>query len=541
MPRQKGMVKSKKERLQKLIEKYIKEARNSGNKIKYEDLVKKIPIDYSEGTEAFDIIITALLDNGIEIEYHDRKTLSEIYEFDDEEEWRIGDDPAKIYLKQIANLGLLTKEQEVQYAKEIDDARNKITNLLFSTKYGIKKFLEWIEQIEYEILPLEEIVGVDPNYWTSKKKNMEEKERIRTSFEKIKLAYERGKFSEIVSIIMDLRPNFRKVMEVVEKMKNKFRDFERVYLRKKDIEVAVNELEGSNLLSEEEKEELYSLKEELKVLQKEVKNYENYFGGSYEEIKKVIEEIDKFYEQYESAKNKMVAGNLRLVIGIAKKFLNRGLEFMDLIQEGNAGLIKAVEKFDYRKGYKFSTYATWWIKQSIMRAIADHARTIRIPIHMIETIMRITKASKVLMQELGREPTYEEIADYLSMPVEKVRQAIEAAREPISMDKPIGKEEDAYIGDFIADKSYATPIENSKRALLREKVMEVLDTLTPREKKIIILRFGLDDMPSRSLEEIADELGLSRERVRQIEARAIAKIMNNQRRKQKLRALLNIE
>ncbi len=541
MPRQKGMVKSKKERLQKLIEKYIKEARSNGNKIKYEDLVKKIPSDYSEGTEAFDIIITALLDNGIEIEYHDRKTLSEIYELDDEEEGRIGDDPAKIYLKQIANLGLLTREQEVQYAKEIDDAKNEITKLLFSTKYGIKKFLEWIEQIEYEILPLEEIVGVDPNYWTNKKKNREEKERIRTSFEKIKSAYEKGKFSETVSIIVSLRPNFRKVMEVVEKMKNKFKDFERVYLRKKDIEVAINELEGSNLLSEEEKEELYSLKEELKVLQKEVKNYENYFGGSYEEIKKVVEEIDRFYWQYENAKNKMVAGNLRLVIGIAKKFLNRGLEFMDLIQEGNAGLMKAVEKFDYRKGYKFSTYATWWIKQSIMRAIADHARTIRIPIHMIETIMRITKANKVLMQELGREPTYEEIADYLAMPVEKVRQAIEAAREPISMDKPIGKEEDAYIGDFIADRSYATPVESSRRSLLREKVMEVLDTLTPRERKIIIWRFGLDDMPPRSLEEIADELGLSRERVRQIEARAIAKIMNNQRRKQKLRMLLNIE
>jgi len=541
MPRQKGLVKNRIQRLNKLISRLIKEAKESGNKVKYEELIKKIPPEYGEGTEAFDVIITALLDNGIEIEYHDRKTLSEIYEFEDDEESKIADDPAKIYLKQIANLGLLTKEQEVQYAKEIDDARNGITKLLFSTKYGIKKFLKWVEQIEYGVLPLEEIVSVDPNYWTSKKKNREEKERIKSAFDKIRQLYEKKKFSEITEIILELKPNFRKVMEVVEKMKEMFRKFEEVYLRKKDIEIAVSELENSSLLSEDESEDIGSLKEELKKLEKEVRNYENYFGYSYEEMKQLIEEINKLFSQYEEAKNKMVKGNLRLVIGVSKKFLNRGLEFMDLVQEGNAGLMKAVEKFDYRKGYKFSTYATWWIKQSIMRAIADHARTIRIPIHMIETIMRITKANRILTQEFGREPTYEEISEYLNMPIEKVRQAIEAAKEPISMDKPIGKDEDAYIGDFIADNVYGTPFEDAKRTLLREKIMEVLETLTLRERKILIMRYGLDGRPPRSLDDIAMELGISRERVRQIEARAMAKIKNNELRRQKLIQLINPE
>ncbi|MCX7947755.1 MAG: sigma-70 family RNA polymerase sigma factor [candidate division WOR-3 bacterium] len=541
MPRQKGFVKNKLQRIEKLISKLINEAKKNQNKIIYEDLIKKIPPEYSEGTEMFNEIVTKLLESGIEIEYHGRKDYSEMYDFEDDEESRIGDDPAKIYLKQIANIGLLTKEQEVQYAKEMDDARNEIVRLLFSTEYGIRKFMKWIELVDLGIVSIEEVVSVDSSYWTSKRKNREEKERVSKAFENIKQVYEKGKYSELTQLLVDLKPNFKKITEFYGKLEKKFKLWEKLYLRKKDIDVAISSLESLELLDEEEKKDLVRLKGEYNELENMIKGYEKYFNCTYEEMKRIIDKIENSYSQYEKAKEKMITGNLRLVIGIAKKFLNRGLEFNDLIQEGNSGLLRAVEKFDYRKGYKFSTYATWWIRQAIIRAIADHARIIRIPIHMIETIMRITKASKALTQELGREPTYEEIAEYLDMPAEKVKQAIDAAREPISMDKPVGKDEDAYVGDFIADKNYSSPDLDARRALMREKIMEVLNTLTSRERKVIIMRFGLDDKPPRSLDEVADELGISRERVRQIEARAIAKITNNQKRRQKLKMLLDEE
>ena len=306
-------------------------------------------------------------------------------------------------------------------------------------------------------------------------------------------------------------------------------------------DIALPELEELNEIEEVTEEEIveveadietYSTDDPVRMYLKEIGKVPLLTAG--EEVELAI----KMSEGDEEAKRRMAEANLRLVVSIAKRYVGRGMLFLDLIQEGNLGLIKAVEKFDYTKGYKFSTYATWWIRQAITRAIADQARTIRIPVHMVETINKVIRVSRQLLQELGHDPSAEEIAEEMGIPVDKVRDILKIAQEPVSLETPIGEEEDSHLGDFIPDEDASEPSEAASFSLLKEQLMEVLETLTPREKKVLELRFGIVDGRTRTLEEVGKEFNVTRERIRQIEAKALRKLRHPSRSK-KLRDFLN--
>lgn len=299
------------------------------------------------------------------------------------------------------------------------------------------------------------------------------------------------------------------------------------------VRMYLKEIGKVPLLSAEEEIELAKnmeagavAKEKIAILKS---REENATEEELAEIKEEIKNLQKDLDAGDEAKKRLAEANLRLVVSIAKRYVGRGMLFLDLIQEGNLGLIKAVEKFDYRKGYKFSTYATWWIRQAITRAIADQARTIRIPVHMVETINKLIRVSRQLLQELGREPTPEEISEEMGMPVDRVREILKISQEPVSLETPIGEEEDSHLGDFIQDDNVPVPAEAASFTLLREQLVEVLGTLTEREQKVLRLRFGLDDGRARTLEEVGKEFNVTRERIRQIEAKALRKLRHPSR------------
>ncbi|MBN1787424.1 MAG: RNA polymerase sigma factor RpoD [Sedimentisphaerales bacterium] len=440
------------------------------------------------------------------------------------------DDPVRMYLTQMGEIPLLTRDQEISLARKIELTRMAFRRKVLESDYSASGAIEILQQVSDGTLPFDRTMKMStaenlvrsvvrsrlPENIRTSKKLLANNEKLFSSY----LAEEDEAAKK--KLVKQIRRNRRKVATLLEELS----------LRTSRIQPMMKKLEG--FLSKMHQLQQYIatgpnadyIQEDIDAMKQEYSGIQEIVLETPEQLTKRLHAVKVVFAQYEETKRLLSSGNLRLVVSIAKKYRNRGLSFLDIIQEGNTGLMRAVDKYEYRRGYKFSTYATWWIRQAITRAIADHARTIRIPVHMIETMSKLRTISKQLLQKLGREPTIEEIATETGLTVSEARRVLKISKHPISLDRPIGESEDSYFGDFIEDESVESPVQSATHEMLKDRIEEVLKTLTYREREIIKLRYGLGDGYTYTLEEVGRIFKVTRERVRQVEAKAIRKLQH---------------